>query len=625
MPRDKNKTDRIIKQGEEYITNHPEVLTMTLDELVEHFNSSDYALYVNWSVMSHVVVGSLRWSNYEDLVNKLASLDVVPLVKEYVGYLLYQKRDVDLESLLLLSDKMGVFDKLLVYVLNNLIFQREFHQNNVLGISLLINRYLRTNTSVHNLMIVYSEHIMNYDKETVVIDILMDIDFEFKNEILSRLSCSWIKKSKDDAFLRMGKAFETNNEERIKTVLYLIKASYDKQSTFEYFYKQISCVGEFFPNLRGIIVFLFASYIADTDCNKSNIYKAVLKELKVYSCDNKNKNDFLRAIQYRDEIKYELIVIFEEIISYPVSNDEALELIDAILYNIFKQQESQNLLDRLVQLYTVNDFNMDFERFIDLFSLSFGLLQNNDMKTWEYIQTIFSQSRGRNIYFAIGVLFHRFKFDSDFIAKVKQSNKELSCEQICRVLNLLQYTKPIGEKICTLYLDLAPFCSACIDNYISFGLDELYESYPTTLSNQSARHLQSDSYEIKTVSNAIIEYNTKQQLDHDEAYKIKDFLPSNERQRIIRKIQAEQNQKIKKLRDEKSSFLSLFSTVYLKYGNKMGFITRRGTNATEYSSQIPVKIEYEYELPKKYLIDPVGYYADRKKVLSEVIKDEVDN
>ena len=129
MSRDKNKTDRIIKQGEEYITNHAEVSTMTLDELVEHFNSSDYALGVNWSVMAHTVVGSLKWSNQEDLVNKLASLDVVPLVKEYVGYLLYQKCGVDLECLLLLSDKMGVFDKLLAYVLNNLIFQREFHED----------------------------------------------------------------------------------------------------------------------------------------------------------------------------------------------------------------------------------------------------------------------------------------------------------------------------------------------------------------------------------------------------------------------------------------------------------------------------------------------------------------
>ena len=39
MYKDKNKSEQIIKQSEEYIANHPEVSKMSSDELSEYFAS----------------------------------------------------------------------------------------------------------------------------------------------------------------------------------------------------------------------------------------------------------------------------------------------------------------------------------------------------------------------------------------------------------------------------------------------------------------------------------------------------------------------------------------------------------------------------------------------------------
>ena len=68
----------------------------------------------------------------------------------------------------------------------------------------------------------------------------------------------------------------------------------------------------------------------------------------------------------------------------------------------------------------------------------------------------------------------------------------------------------------------------------------------------------------------------------------------------------------------------LFKTAHLKYGKRMGFITHFGENS-EYSSQAPAALTYEYEISKRYFIDPVRYTIDRINALNEVTEYETNN
>ena len=621
MYKDKNKIEQIIKKGEDYIAQHPEIKKMTLDEVSEHFEGIEYERGVNWSVIALLAADSLNTSNLEKLVIKLSSLEVMPLTKECLGYLLYSKYGINIENVLLLSDKIGVFDKILPYVGSNIIFQNEFQGDNILNIALLINKHLRENTAVHRLLLNYASHIINFNKETEVFDRLIDVDFEFKNDLLSKSSRNWFKKSKDTVIRRLEESFKSNSEEKIKTVLYIIRESYNQCEMTEHFYGRISRAGKSFSSVRTIIVSLYTRYLLGLE-KENEIHIPILEELKIYAQDNQNKNNFLTAIQYEDKITEEIWDIFECIAAAPLPNEESFSVVDTIIYNHFKDQSV--VLNLLSKIYSINNFNHDFDRFAEFFTLSLGILPNNDMSVWEYIWGEFDKRQSPYKFFSMGILLHKFNIDIKFTENVKQNNKSAFVNQICRVLTLLQYVSPIGDKVCKLYFDLAPLCSVEIEKYVAFGVDELYLSYPQTLSKISSECQNSDNGEIRMISNAIIEHDKKKCLEREKFYKIKDFRPSSTREKIFRKVLIEHTQRIQKQSEEKSIFLSLISKVHLKYGKRMGFITRFG-DSSEYSSREPAAMMHEYEWPKKYLIDPVRYSINRINSLNEVAGDETDN
>ena len=390
MYKDKSKIEQIIKQGEEYIETHPEVSKITSDELSEYFASVEYEKGVNWVVVALVVVKSLDTSNAESLVIELSSLDAADLTKEHIGYLLYSRYGVDIENLLLQSDKMGVFDKILPYVIYSIVFQNEFREENILGISLLINSHLRDNSMVHSLSLNYTTHAINFNKEAEVFECLIDIDFEFKNDMLSRIGRSWLEKSRDVAVQRLETLFGTNREEKIRTALCIIKEAYKKQETVELFYAHMSCAAKSFSGVRDVIVAIYTLYILCAEMG-NEIYNSILKEWKLYSMDNQNKNELLRAIQYEDELKKEILDVFENIISSPLPNDESFRMVDTIIYNHFKDKGHQVVLSILSKIYSLNRFNHDFDRFAESFSMAIGIIPDNDINIWEYIWTEFNK------------------------------------------------------------------------------------------------------------------------------------------------------------------------------------------------------------------------------------------
>lgn len=623
MHNDKNDIEQIIKQGEDYISKHPEVSKLNVDELSEYFEKAEYDLGVNWAVIALVVASSLETSNYEELIDELSALDGADLTKEYIGYLLYGKYDVNIEEVLLQSDKMGMFDKILTFVVSNIVFQNEFREENILDMTLLINSYLRENTSVHSLLLNYTTHAINFDKETVVFDRLISVDFELKNDILSRTSRRWLEKSQTEAVQRLEVLFKTNSEEKIRTALCIIKEAHKNPETVELFYENMSCASKTFSSLRDIIVAIYTSYILAAK-KENEIYNLMLDELRLYSIDNNNKNEFLRAIQYEDEPKEEIIDIFEKIISAPLPNNESFRMVDTIIYNHFKDKRSIVVLDILSKIYSLNRFNCDFDRFAESFGLAVGILPDNDINVWEYIWTEFNKERSPRAVFCMGILLHKFSINVSFIEGVISKNKGISIDQARDVIGLLQYVFPIGDNVCKLYFDIAPFFSKDIEKYINWGIDELYSSFPLTFTKIANERKDSENNAIKSVSDAIIEHDKNKHLDREAFYKVKDFQPSNEREKTIRKVLIEQNQRIKKLSEEKSVFAMLFKTAHLKYGKRMGFITHFGENS-EYSSRTPAALTYECEISKRYLIDPVRYTIDRIKALNEVTEDEADN
>ena len=133
----------------------------------------------------------------------------------------------------------------------------------------------------------------------------------------------------------------------------------------------------------------------------------------------------------------------------------------------------------------------------------------------------------------MGILLHKFSINVSFIEEVINNNKVISIDQVCDVIGLLQYAFPIGDNVCKLYFDLAPFFSKDIEKFINWGIDELYSSFPLTFAKIENERKASENNAIKSVSNAIIEHDKNKRLEGDAFYEVEDFLPSNERKKII--------------------------------------------------------------------------------------------
>ena len=246
------------------------------------------------------------------------------------------------------------------------------------------------------------------------------------------------------------------------------------------------------------------------------------------------------------------------------------------------------------------------------------------MNIWEYIWSEFNKECSQCTVFCMGILLYKFNINDSFIEEAINNGKSISMDQACAVLWLLQYVFPIGDKVCKLYFELAPLRLNDMKEYINWGIDELYSSFPLTLTKVANEQQCFENSVKKSVSDAIIEHDKNMRLEREAFYEVKDFLPSNERKKIIRKVLVEQNHRINKLSEEKSVFARLVKTSHLKYGKRMGFITHFGDNS-EYSSRTPIAVTYECEPSKKYLIDPVGYTIDRITALNEVTEDETNN
>ena len=127
MIREKEHINQMINRGEDYISRHPEIIRMNANELYEYFDNAEYDLGVNWAVMALIIANSLKTTHCEELVTELSLLDEADLTKQYIGYLLYNKYSVNMESVLLQSEEMGVVDKILPYVVHNIVFQKAYH------------------------------------------------------------------------------------------------------------------------------------------------------------------------------------------------------------------------------------------------------------------------------------------------------------------------------------------------------------------------------------------------------------------------------------------------------------------------------------------------------------------
>lgn len=146
MITDKKEIESVLQIGEKILLDHPELYNMSLDEvLVKLDDGTEQMLHNRWGVTAWMVVQSLECFDVKNLVIQLSEIDSGILTYEYAGYLLQVKYQINLEELILEADKCEKFDKIILYVNENIVFQSEVNEQYIGRIVNMIGNHTDNN------------------------------------------------------------------------------------------------------------------------------------------------------------------------------------------------------------------------------------------------------------------------------------------------------------------------------------------------------------------------------------------------------------------------------------------------------------------------------------------------
>jgi len=61
MIRDRQEAEALFQKSETYILEHEDVRTMSIEEIMNHFDDLDFDAGLNWGVIACIYVNSLEW------------------------------------------------------------------------------------------------------------------------------------------------------------------------------------------------------------------------------------------------------------------------------------------------------------------------------------------------------------------------------------------------------------------------------------------------------------------------------------------------------------------------------------------------------------------------------------
>ena len=194
MITDKKEIESVLQIGEKILLDHPELYNMSLDEvLVKLDDGTEQMLHNRWGVTAWMVVKSLECFDVKNLVILLSEIDSGILTYKYAGYLLQVKYQINLEELILEADKCDKFDKIILYVSENIVFQSEVNEQYIGRIVNMIGNHKDINH--HRAFLVnYSKHIINMDAQRLAEEILGNLAGQAQYDFMSVLRWEWYQK-----------------------------------------------------------------------------------------------------------------------------------------------------------------------------------------------------------------------------------------------------------------------------------------------------------------------------------------------------------------------------------------------------------------------------------------------
>ncbi len=624
MRSDKKEIENILSNAEQILINQPELAKMNLEDVINALDSTKQMIRDRWGVAALLVVKSIKRWDLPDLVDKLSLVESGDLTYEYVGYLLQTRYGINMEALLLEADKQNKFDSIVKYIQPNLMFLTEIKQQYISPFLEMLEKHV-DNNDYFSVVSNYAKGIADCDAFLIITNSLGELKSRVQYDLMSLMGREWYRKDSIEANRTIESLLGYENIWSKKASIDFIENSlYCDRTAFESYFSEIEEM--ILQNndlwLQAITVFVKYVMLYPEGANTNQFYGKVMEHLKRLPTDStKAKCNFLATLQFEKDITQDIQDVFQEIILNPFEvNQCPLQILDHILYNLYKNSGLDIVMKYMLEIFRINGYRYKHTSFFDGLDLIVSELVKDAEKIFRFVMTYMLSNDVHQVFFGLGWL-----MIIGVIYNEDGNNLSFSNNQLIRILKATLYFSVDNSKTCKIAFQLLNLINEAPDKYITFCMDDLYKNYPSTMLKVSKQFITSDVDLQVQLAELVSKAHEKTVQEYELCLKIKDLRPSEEHQYIYRKALQEQNKQINKKANEQSVFASFFSSRTLKYGARSAHIIQ-GTKGEKFYQSAPYQyIKQEMELPSLYVDDPVGFAMKRQAFFDEVINSAPDN
>lgn len=267
------KIKEVLKTGKEILSSRPELASMKLCDVINELDDGTSEMIHNrWGAAAWVVINSITNFKIEALVEQLSTVDSGPLTYEYVGYLLLTEYGVNLEDLLLQAEKIRQFDKVVLFVIENLVYEEKLHEKNVIPILQILENHLG-HQCYHRFLWNYAKHIEKLGVQSLVENQIGDINGQAQYDLMSNLCAGWYASDEAEASKVLERLLDRKGIWNKKAAIkYLNVSLYYNKEIFQKHFAQIEAMALTDDQLRLMIIPLYIEYICtNTDQARDDI------------------------------------------------------------------------------------------------------------------------------------------------------------------------------------------------------------------------------------------------------------------------------------------------------------------------------------------------------------------
>lgn len=631
MLRDREEIESVLKEGERILSERPELADMSIHDMLNELDDGTQQMIHNrWGVAAWLVIKSIKSFELQMLVEQLSEVDSGILTYEYAGYLLQAKYKINLAELILEADQCGKFDKIVLYVTENFIYEEELYEQYIPKMLNMMEKHKDYN-HYHAFLMNYAKLIVGVGAQHLAEEMLGDLDGQVQYDFMRDMRWEWYQKDAVEADEVIGRMLGRGSVWSKKTAIDFLESSlnYGKVAFRRYFPQVESLILES-EELWQMLIPVFVKYVmrvcTENGVDSEQINHRVLEYLeKISDSTLKVKCSFVEAIQWTEDIPEELKKVFQTIISHSFDRDKCmLDMLDSHLYGQLRKGRWKAVLQVMLEVFTANKYLANYQEFFDIMnSVKSGLSKYSAEVTAEALDYMLSGGVER-FFFGLGLLkevgdlrkLRNGRDDANFSFTVTFDDT-----QMLRLMKGILYYIADSKRICHMAFQLLEFSGKSRDIYMKFCMKEVYENYPATMYEVAENYKSVEDEKQGYVARQVIEMHERLLNERESSYRIRDLQISKEHQYIYHRAVQEQNRMINKQANEKSVFAQFFSRSTLKYGMRNAYVTIGRKDEKFYQVNPYVQHGYRVEIPTVYVNDPVDFELTRRTYLEEVIRD----